>query len=116
MCNFTVAVNRRRTQNNQNPEADFFRVAAWRELGEICKKYLTKGRKVCVIGPVSVKTYTAQDGTTRASMNVDAREIEFLSAKDDGQTTSAPTQAAPAPAADVQPNMTPVDAGDELPF
>ena len=54
VCNFTVAVNRRRTQQNQQPEADFFRVAAWGKLGESCQKFLTKGRKVCVVGPVSV--------------------------------------------------------------
>ena len=33
VCNFTVAVNRRKS-NGQQPEADFFRVSAWRGLGE----------------------------------------------------------------------------------
>jgi len=113
VCNFTVAVNRKRTQNNQNPEADFFRVAAWHDLGKICQQYLAKGRKVAVIGSVSVSTYTAQDGNTRANMNVQALEVEFLSSRNDTQTASAPAaQTAPA----VQPNMTPVDVDGELPF
>ena len=55
VCDFTVAVNRRQSaqqrQNGQQPEADFFRVTAWRELGENCSKYLAKGRKVAVVGP-----------------------------------------------------------------
>ena len=48
VCSFTVAVNRRqRSQGAEGqPEADFFRVSAWRQLGEICQKYLAKGRKV----------------------------------------------------------------------
>ena len=75
VCSFTVAVNRRR---GQNEETDFFRVSAWRELGENCSKYLAKGRKVAVVGAVSVSTYTAQDGTTRANMDVTASEVEFL--------------------------------------
>lgn len=82
VCSFTVAVNRRKTQNNQNPEADFFNVNAWRELGESCAKFLQKGRKVAVVGAVSVSTYTSKDGKTYASMNVHAQDVEFLSPKD----------------------------------
>ena len=107
VCNFTVAVNRRRTQRDQQPEADFFRVAAWGKLGENCQKFLAKGRKVSVIGPVSVHTYQAQDGSTRASMEVFAQDVEFLG--NNGQQNSSD--------GDVQPNMTPVDMKDgELPF
>ena len=78
---FTVAVNRRRTQEGQ-PDADFFRVTAWRGLTETCGKYLDKGRKVCVVGSVSISTYKGQDGQTRASMEVTAEDVEFLSPKD----------------------------------
>ena len=46
VCSFTVAVNRRRSSTAAGqPEADFFRVSAWRALGENCQKYLAKGRK-----------------------------------------------------------------------
>lgn len=117
VCNFTVACNRRqkRDQNggqNGHPEADFFRVAAWGALGESCQKYLSKGRKVAVTGAVSVSTYTAQDGTTRAQMEIKfAEDVEFLSSRQDGNETggSEPAQAASVAAA------VPVDT-DELPF
>lgn len=82
VCDFTVAVNRRRTGEGQQ-EADFFRVTAWRQLGENCAKYLAKGRKVCVVGSVSVRTYQTQQGETRAQIEVTADDIEFLSPKDD---------------------------------
>lgn len=65
VCDFTVAVNRRGSRQNTangQSDADFFRVTAWRQLGELCAKYLAKGRKVCVVGPVSARTYTANDG------------------------------------------------------
>lgn len=90
VCTFTVAVNRRRTQEGQT-DADFFRVTAWRALGENCAKYLTKGRKVCVIGPVSISTYTGNDGKTRANMEVTADDVEFLTPKESAST--APKQA-----------------------
>ena len=78
VCSFTVAVNRRKRPGEEQ-EADFFNVSAWRERGETCAKYLAKGRKVCVIGPVSVRTYQANDGSTRAQLEVTADEVEFLS-------------------------------------
>lgn len=80
VCDFTVAVNRRKVANNQ-PDADFFRVTTWRGLAENCSKYLAKGRKVCVTGPVSVRVYTANDGSARANMEVTAEDVEFLSPK-----------------------------------
>lgn len=84
VCSFTVAVNRRSkgAQAGQQ-DADFFRVNAWRELGETCAKYLAKGRKVAVTGSVSVSTYTGSDGTARASMDVRADQVEFLSPREE---------------------------------
>lgn len=80
VCNFTVAVNRRARAGVQ-PEADYFRVTAWRTLGENCAKYLTKGRKVCVTGPVAARAYTGSDGNVRATLELTADEVEFLSAR-----------------------------------
>jgi single-strand DNA-binding protein len=93
VCSFTIAVNRRKSnQNNNQPDADFFRITAWRQLAEICQKYLSKGKKVFVSGSVSVSTYEGKDGKTYASMEVTADDIEFLSAKGDTapSTSSAP--------------------------
>ncbi len=82
VCSFSVAVNRRKKVDGQ-PDADFFRVSAWGQLGENCAKFLAKGRKVCVVGSVSVRTYETQKHETRANMEVIANEVEFLSPKSD---------------------------------
>lgn len=117
VCDFTVAVNRRSRNNaDGQPDADFFRVTAWRQLGENCQRYLAKGRKVCVIGPVSARTYQANDGSTRVSLEVTADDVEFLSSRNDDQAggyTPAPA-AAPAPMAQSS-GFTAVET-DELPF
>ena len=78
VCSFTVAVNRR-----SKDETDYFRVAAWGKLGETCQQYLAKGRKVAVTGNVSVSTYTSQNGENRATLEVFADEVEFLSTKNE---------------------------------
>ncbi len=117
VCDFTVAVNRRRGGQNGQPETDFFRVSAWRALGENCAKYLAKGRKVCVVGAVSCRTYQANDGTTRASLEVTADDVEFLSSRMDDQNAGAYAAASPAaPAPTVQNNGFTAVESDELPF
>ena len=117
VCTFTVAVNRRgRSAEAGQPEADFFRVTVWRQLGETCAKYLTKGRKVCVIGPVILDTYTGNDGVQRANLSVTADDVEFLSPR--GEVGDAPAPAPrmqAAPAAPQSNGFEQVD-DDELPF
>lgn len=76
VCSFTVAVNKR--QKGDSNAAEFFRVSAWRQLGDNCQKFLAKGRKVAVVGEVSVSTYTTQNGETRANLEVNAQDVEFL--------------------------------------
>ena len=81
VCSFTVAVNRKRNQQNGQPEVDYFNVTAWRERGETCAKYLAKGRKVAVTGPVSVRVWES-NGKHGANMEVTADEVEFLSPRE----------------------------------
>ena len=121
VCSFGIAVNRRQGRNSQNAQeqTDYFNITAWRQLGDICGRYLAKGRKVYVSGPVSVRTYQAQDGTTRASLEVTADEVEFLSSRSDAQdggAYSAPAAPAPAPAPTAQNNGFQAVETDELPF
>lgn len=118
VCNFTVAVNRRRAagaEASQQPEADFFRVTAWRQLGENCNRYLAKGRKVAIVGSVQVSTYTAQDGTTRASLDVMADDVEFLSPRGDESGNPSASYQASSQSADTKGGFVKVD-DEELPF
>lgn len=120
VCSFTVAVNRRKSANGQQ-EADFFRVSAWRQLGENCQRYLAKGRKVAVVGPVSVSTYQASDGSTRAQLEITAEDVEFLSSRNEESGTypaASGYQAAPTPQPQAAPNMAGFEEVDDedLPF
>jgi len=105
VCSFTIAVNKRGNRD----AVTFYDVSAWGTLGENCAKYLSKGRKAFVRGEVGCHTYTAHDGTTKATMRINADEVEFLgsAARSDADDSGAP---APAPAAAM-----PVIV-DDLPF
>lgn len=107
VCNFSVAVNRRKKVEGQ-PDADFFRVSAWGELADVCQKFITKGKKVCVVGSVGVHTYTTTKGEPAANLEVLAREVEFLSPRQE-EAPAQPVQR------DEQTKMEVVETA-ELPF
>ena len=79
VCSFNVASDRRFKDSNGEKVTDFFRVQAWRGLGETCSKYVKKGMKVAAIGELQPRLYEAKDGTTRMSLDVVADEVEFMS-------------------------------------
>ena len=126
VCTFTVAVNQRPTKAQrdagQQPPAKFFRVTAWRELGDNCAKYLAKGRKVYCEGTVNASAYIGeQDGKPHASLEMTADNVEFLSSRGDaGDNSQSAGNAAQAPAAAAQAPATPQGftavETDELPF
>lgn len=114
VCNFDIAVNEKR---NGQDSTLYFRVTAWRQLGDNCAKFLAKGRKVFVVGPLSYSTYQANDGSTRVQLEVTAQDVEFLSSRNEDQAAApaAPlTPTYPAPAVPTS-EYTPVEP-DELPF
>lgn len=88
VATFTVAVNRR--TNKDHPVADYFRVSAWRQLGDLCGKYLSKGRKVAVRGTVRASAYLGQDGAAKAALEVTAENVEFLSPRGEAADDAPP--------------------------
>ena len=101
--------SRKRADGTQ--EADFFSVTAWRQLGELCQKYLAKGRKACVEGSIQMRTYEGQDSVKRLAVDIIADSVEFLSSSQAAQTPPPPEP----PAFSAQGGFTVVD-NDELPF
>lgn len=108
VCNFTVASSRK-TRDGET-RTTFVDISAWGKLGEICDQYLAKGRKVYVEGIPSARPYMSKDGSEpRASLEVMANNVEFLSSRVDSDLGG------PAPTRDEQTGFSTVD-DEELPF
>jgi single-strand DNA-binding protein len=87
VCDFSVAVSRRwtdRTSNEQREKTTWFRVSAWRGLAETVNQYVHKGMQIMVTGEVDASAYTGQDGAPRASLEITARDIQFLGRRGEG--------------------------------
>ena len=108
-CRFTLAVQRRYAGADGKRQADFINVIAWRQLADLCARYLAKGRKAGVIGQLQTRSYDAQDGSKRHATEVIADEVEFLST---AQNVVPPPEEAPH-----QPRTGFVEVDDdEMPF
>ena len=101
VCTFNVAVNERRKGTETTT---WFRVTTWGNLAETCNQYVSKGKLVSVIGSVSANAYKRKDGEVACSLEVNAREVEFLGGKRTDEEKPVPE------------GFTPVDPGDDLPF
>ena len=111
VCTLSIAVNRNFPNSAGEREADFINITVWRGTAENCAKYLSKGRKVAVVGALQSRTYDDKEGNKRYTLDVVADDVEFLSSRSDSESASpAPKAAHKKPVADLEP----VD--DELPF
>ena len=91
VTNFSVATSRSWTgEDGQRQEKTvWFRIAAWERLAETCSQYLAKGRRVLVVGELEEpNVWTDDSGNARASLQVRARSVQFLSARAEGNATS----------------------------
>ena len=88
VTSFSVATNRRWTgQDGTTQEKTvWFNVTAWQRLAETCNEYLTKGQRVLVVGELGEpSTWADPEGNARASLEVQARHVKFLSTLEEAQ-------------------------------
>ena len=116
VCSFTVAVNNRKKKQDGQNDTTFFKVSAWRGLSDICSKFVKKGMKVCVVGSVSVQTYSTNNGETRADLCVTADDVEFLSRVDGESNYQTKQDAVPESAPQAPACIDVTDDMGDLPF
>ena len=126
LVTFSLAVNRRfgsRDGQNQQPEADFFRITAWRNTAEFIAKYFRKGSAICICGSIQNRSWTDQNGQKRYVTDIIAEEANFVESRNsqDGQSAfgapdaySAPAYASPAQGN--APKFEEIKTDDDLPF
>ena len=117
VCNFSVATNRQWTTDTgeKKEEVSFIRIVVWAKRAEVCNEYLKKGSPVFIEGRLQSRSWEAQDGTKRSTIEVQASNVQFLpkgSGKMDdsfSEEASAAKGAVPMTDQELQPD-------DEIPF
>ena len=90
---FSIAVNRKSTKDQQAPQADFFNVTAWRNTAEFITKYFRKGSSICITGSLQTRSFTDKNGAKREVTEVLADEAYFVDSKQ--EVSQAPQWNAP---------------------
>lgn len=81
-CTFRLATQRKYTNRQTGQrEADFHNIVVWRQLADLCAKYLAKGRKCSIEGMIQYRSYDAQDGSKRYVTEIVAESVEFLTSR-----------------------------------
>jgi len=82
-----IAVNERR-KNSQSGEwedrPNYFNMKMLGERGEKIAQYLTKGKKVAVVGRLEYRAWESKEGDKRSAVEVVIDDIEFMSAPGEG--------------------------------
>ena len=86
---FSLAVDRKykKSSGEQVKETEWFNIITWRQLAEICERYLHKGSKVYIEGRLVQRKYTGNDGVLRTSVEVIASNMEMLDKKPETAAT-----------------------------
>ena len=120
LVTFRLAVNRRFTSRDsqQQSEADFFNVTAWRNTAEFIAKYFRKGSAICICGSIQNRTWTDQQGVKHYMTDIIAEEANFVESRNaqdpvGGEAFSAPAYSSPAASA---PKFEEIKTDDDLPF
>jgi single-strand DNA-binding protein len=116
-CRIGIAVTRKFANADGERKTDFFNITAWRGLADNCVKFLTKGKKICVVGELQTNQYDDKDGNKRTAYDISADDIEFLTPRGEsgegGSTPSYKQNNTGAPAA--KGKLEPIE-DDDLPF
>lgn len=94
VCTFGLATNRNWTSEDgeKKEQTDFHRIVAWGRLGETCKQYLKKGRRVWVKGRVHADAWTDTDGVRRSVTEIVIDDMIMLDSKPQEQPAEVVTE------------------------
>ncbi|OPX45703.1 single-stranded DNA-binding protein A [Ruminiclostridium hungatei] len=118
VASFSIAVNRRATAKEGQPQADFINIVAWNKTAEFCGKYFTKGMQVAIVGRLQTRTWDDNEGKRHYVTEVVADETYFADSKRSGEAgggSPAPRTYTENPASSGD-GFYPMDEDDELPF
>lgn len=84
IAKYTLAIDRRKTQQNSDQGADFINCVAFDRAGEFAEKYFRQGLRVLISGHLQTGSYTNKDGQKVYTTDVIVESQEFADSRRDG--------------------------------
>jgi single-strand DNA-binding protein len=105
VVNFSLATSEtyKDRDGNRQTKTEWHNIVAWRQLAEICGKYLHKGKQVYIEGSLQTRKWQDRDGNDRYTTEILANQMQMLGRSDEngggsyqgggqGSYESAPSQ------------------------
>ena len=87
VATFTMATteNYKDREGQKQEKTEWHNIVAWRQLAEICGKFLHKGKQIYIEGKIQTRSYDDRDGNKRYITEIVVDQMQMLGSKDDGQ-------------------------------
>ena len=85
VANFSLATTERYKDRdgNRQEKTEWHNIVAWRQLAEICGKYLHKGKQIYLEGKIQTRSYDDRDGNKRYMTEIVMDQMHMLGNKND---------------------------------
>ena len=87
VATFSLATTNPFKDKEGNRQTEWHNIVAWRQLAEICGKFLHKGRQVYIEGRIQTRSYDDRDGNKRYITEIVAENMQMLGNRDDNQSS-----------------------------
>ena len=81
VTSFSIAVNRKYTKDQAQPQSDFINCVAWKNTAEFISKYFNKGSSICVEGNLQTRVYEDNKGNKKYVTEVIVENAYFVDSK-----------------------------------
>nr|WP_320115087.1 single-stranded DNA-binding protein [uncultured Desulfuromonas sp.] len=85
VVNFSLATSEtyKDRDGNRQTKTEWHNIVAWRQLAEICGKYLHKGKQIYIEGSLQTRKWQDRDGNDRYTTEIVANQMQMLGRVDD---------------------------------
>lgn len=91
VSSFSMAVDNGKDKDGEKRAPTWIKATLWAKRAESLTEYITKGKLVCVTGPVSSEAWCDKAGEAQSKIVVTVREFEFCGgAKAEGEQAAKP--------------------------
>ncbi len=122
VTSFTVAVDRRFARNNEERQADYIDIVAWRQTADFVTRFFRKGSMIAVQGSIQTRTYEDKNGNKRKAVEIVADQVSFCGSKSESgnnrveENIRAAAQPAPSYSTVEVDDFKEIPTEDDLPF
>lgn len=87
VATFSMATTERYSDRdgNRQEKTEWHNIVVWRQLAEICGKFLHKGRQVYIEGRIQTRSYDDRDGNKRYITEIVADQMQMLGSREEQQ-------------------------------